>query len=167
MVRKSKHTECLPHTHWLQDERLGQGSWTSVDTRKVFFVKLSAFILLELWTVLVCVFAAETESQTWPGTVCLGEGTKLVACLARLQERSPESGLCWCCGLAESSSRQCVCVWENYVCMSVCWRWRLACGEEGDSHLRARCWKPANRCIYNSQYGEVNTFLVKHPCPLP
>ena len=69
---------------------------------------------------LVCVFAAETESQTWPGTVCLGEGTKLVACLARLQERSPESGLCWCCGLAESSSRECVYVCVKKVCVHVC-----------------------------------------------
>lgn len=85
-------------------------------------------------------FAAETESQTWPGTVCLGEATKLVACLARLQQRSAESGLCWCCGLAEGSSRQrvCVCVRIKYVYMSVCWRWRRAFGEEGDSHLHAR-----------------------------
>lgn len=71
---------------------------------------------------LVCVFAAETESQTWPGTVCLGEATELVACLARLQQRSAKSGLCWCCGLAEGSSRQrvCVCVCENKVCVHVC-----------------------------------------------
>ncbi len=57
-------------------------------------------------------FAAETESQTWPGTVCLGEETKLVACLARLQQRSPESGLCWCCGLAQAAA--------GSVCMCVC-----------------------------------------------
>lgn len=62
--------------------------------------------------------------------------------------------------------QQAVCV-KKYGSMSVCWRWRLACGEEGDSHLHARCWKPANRCIYNSQYGEVNTFLVKRPPTLP
>lgn len=69
---------------------------------------------------LVCVFAAETESQTWPATVCLGEGTKLVACLAGLQQQSPESGLCWCCGLAEGSSRQCVYACVKKVFVHVC-----------------------------------------------
>lgn len=80
---------------------------------RIFFfffvlVKLSAFIVEELRTVLVCVFAAETESQTWPGTVCLGEATKLVACLAWLQQQqhSTESGLCWCCGLVRGSGRE-------------------------------------------------------------
>lgn len=92
---------------------------------RFFSVKLSAFIIQELSTLLITAVAAETEIKHGLQLHVVGEANEAVACLARLQQRNPESRLCWCCGLAEGSSRQCVRAGVNKVRVRVC------CGAAG------------------------------------